>query len=66
MRSLELGAADGLGEALLGLFEVDDVPDGVEVLWEAGISVCWGRYHTGVKEGDQRGEEEEKSHLRRP
>lgn len=31
--SLELGAADGLGEALLGLVEVDDVPDGVEVLW---------------------------------
>lgn len=32
MRSLELGTAGSLEVALLGLLEVDDVPDGVEVL----------------------------------
>ena len=31
-RRLELGTGLGLDEALLGLVEVDDVPDGVEVL----------------------------------
>ena len=30
--SLELGSTDSLKETLLGLLEVDDVPDGVEVL----------------------------------
>ena len=29
---LELGASESLGVTLLGLLEVDDVPDGVEVL----------------------------------
>lgn len=33
--SLELGGPAGLEEALLGLLEVDDVPDGVEVLHSA-------------------------------
>lgn len=34
--SLELGIATGLGEALLCLLPVDDVPDRVEVLCRAG------------------------------
>lgn len=46
---LELGAAGGLGEALLGLVEVDDVPDGVEVLWygRRWLVFCRGRYGKG-------------------
>ena len=31
---LELGSRRGLKEALLSLLPVDDVPDGVEVLWK--------------------------------
>ena len=43
---LELGAADRLVVALLGLVEVDHVPDGVEVLrWRIGISTY---EHTSV------------------
>lgn len=32
MSCLELGAGEGLSVTLLGLFEVDDVPDSIEVL----------------------------------
>ena len=32
--SLELSTTDSLEVTLLGLLEVDDVPDGVEVLWK--------------------------------
>ena len=32
-RRLELGTRDGLSEALLSLLPVDDVPDGLEVLY---------------------------------
>ena len=51
---LELGTRDGLSEALLGLLPVDDVPDGLEVLY-------------GTREHSRHpAEDEQAGDLRRP